>query len=62
MPSAHQVVWVHDEVQVECAEQDAETVGKLAVDAIVKTGNHYLSSEQIDLNHNCKMKLLNILL
>ena len=41
VPSAHQVVWVHDEVQVECAEQDAETVGKLAVDAIVKTGNHY---------------------
>ena len=41
VPSAHQVVWVHDEVQVECAEHDAETVGKLAVEAIVKTGTHY---------------------
>lgn len=41
VPSAHQVVWVHDEVQVECNEEDADRVGKLAVQAIVKSGTHF---------------------
>jgi DNA polymerase-1 len=34
IPEAHQVVWVHDEIQVECLEKDAEQVGQLAVKAI----------------------------
>jgi len=34
----HQVVWVHDEIQIECPEKDADTIGKLAVDAIKRTG------------------------
>lgn len=41
VPSAHQVVWVHDEVQVECNEEDADRVGELAVQAIVKSGTHF---------------------
>tara|TARA_R110000822_G_scaffold20594_3_gene65864 strand:+ start:2171 stop:3904 length:1734 start_codon:yes stop_codon:yes gene_type:complete len=36
-----QVVWVHDEIQIECLEKDAETIGKLAVEAIQRTGKHF---------------------
>jgi|TARA_R100000329_G_scaffold40742_1_gene38143 DNA polymerase-1 len=36
-----QVVWVHDEIQVECLEKDADTVGRLAVEAIKRTGEHF---------------------
>ena len=36
-----QVVWVHDEIQVECDEANAEVVGQLAVDAIESTGEHF---------------------
>ena len=41
IPEAQQVVWVHDEIQVECLEKDAETVGRLAVKAIQCTGEHF---------------------
>ena len=41
LPDVQQVVWVHDEIQVECDEGDAETVGQLAVDAIKNTGVHF---------------------
>jgi len=41
IPETQQVVWVHDEIQVECLEKDAETIGKLAVEAIQKTGEHF---------------------
>jgi DNA polymerase-1 len=34
----HQVVWVHDEIQIECPEKDADTIGKLAVESIQRTG------------------------
>jgi len=40
-PDAHQVVWVHDEIQIECLEKDADVIGKLAVQAIEKTGKHF---------------------
>jgi DNA polymerase I len=38
---AQQVVWVHDEIQIECLEKDAEEIGKLAVEAIQRTGKHF---------------------
>lgn len=41
MPDVQQVVWVHDEIQVECDEGDAETVGKAAVECIEKAGRHF---------------------
>tara|TARA_E500000331_G_scaffold159911_1_gene154999 strand:- start:2212 stop:3957 length:1746 start_codon:yes stop_codon:yes gene_type:complete len=41
LPDVQQVVWVHDEIQVECDADDAETVGQLAVDAIQNTGMHF---------------------
>jgi DNA polymerase-1 len=41
IPEAQQVVWVHDEIQVECLEKDAERIGKIAVDCIKKTGEHF---------------------
>ena len=41
IPDAQQVVWVHDEIQVECLEKDAETIGRLAVEAIKRTGEHF---------------------
>ena len=41
VPDVQQVVWVHDEIQVECNEGDAETVGSVAVDAIQNTGKHF---------------------
>ena len=41
LPDVQQVVWVHDEVQVECNPEDAETVGQAAVDAIVTAGKHF---------------------
>ena len=41
IPEAHQVVWVHDEIQVECLAKDADKVGKLAVKAIEDTGNYF---------------------
>ena len=41
LPDAQQVVWVHDEIQVECDKGDAETVGQAAVDAIQNTGKHF---------------------
>ena len=36
-----QVVWVHDEIQVECLEEDADKIGKLAVESIERTGKHF---------------------
>ena len=41
IPDVQQVVWVHDEIQVECDAGDAETVGQLAVDAIQNAGMHF---------------------
>ena len=41
MPDVQQVVWVHDEIQVECDEGDAGTVGKAAVECIEKAGRHF---------------------
>jgi len=41
IPEAHQVVWVHDEIQVECLAKDAEQVGQLAVKAIEDTGKYF---------------------
>jgi len=41
IPHAQQVVWVHDEIQVECLEKDAEQVGQLAVKAIKDTGEYF---------------------
>jgi DNA polymerase I-like protein with 3'-5' exonuclease and polymerase domains len=41
IPEAQQVVWVHDEIQVECLEKDAETVGRLAVECIKRTGDYF---------------------
>jgi len=38
---AQQVVWVHDEIQIECLEKDADEIGKLAVEAIERTGKHF---------------------
>ncbi len=38
---ANQVAWVHDEIQVEADEDVAELVGKLAVEAIEKSGTHF---------------------
>jgi DNA polymerase I-like protein with 3'-5' exonuclease and polymerase domains len=36
-----QVVWVHDEIQVECPKELATDIGELAVDAIKRTGEHF---------------------
>ena len=36
---AQQVVWVHDEIQVECPEEDADKIGKLAVKLLRKLVN-----------------------
>nr|WMM95529.1 DNA polymerase [Methylophilales phage MEP433] len=41
IPSAQQVVWVHDEIQVECHESDAEAIGRLAVECIERAGKHF---------------------
>ena len=41
IPHAQQVVWVHDEIQVECLEKDADQVGQLAVKAIEDTGKYF---------------------
>jgi DNA polymerase I len=41
IPEAQQVVWVHDEIQVECFEKDAEEVGQLAIKAIKDTGKYF---------------------
>jgi DNA polymerase I len=38
---AQQVVWVHDEIQIECLAEDADEIGKLAVEAIERTGKHF---------------------
>lgn len=36
-----QLLWVHDEIQVECDKDKAEEVGKLAVECIKRTGEHF---------------------
>lgn len=41
IPDVQQVVWVHDEIQVECLSKDADTIGRLAVEAIKRTGEHF---------------------
>tara|TARA_E500000081_G_scaffold9566_1_gene11446 strand:- start:11546 stop:13279 length:1734 start_codon:yes stop_codon:yes gene_type:complete len=41
IPNVQQVVWVHDEIQVECLEKDAQKIGELAVEAIERTGEHF---------------------
>jgi len=35
-----QLLWVHDEIQIECPEAKADKVGQLAVNAIAKAGKH----------------------
>lgn len=37
----HQVVWVHDEIQIECPANLADRVGQMAVEAIERTGKHF---------------------
>lgn len=37
----HQMLWVHDEIQLACPPELAERVGKMAVEAIVKTGEFF---------------------
>ncbi|AXH71534.1 DNA polymerase [Pelagibacter phage HTVC201P] len=39
--NAQQVVWVHDEIQVECEEKDADEIGKIAVECIKRAGEHF---------------------
>jgi DNA polymerase I-like protein with 3'-5' exonuclease and polymerase domains len=41
IPEAQQVVWVHDEIQIECLEKDAEKIGQFAVKAIEDTGRYF---------------------
>ena len=41
IPHAQQVVWVHDEIQVECEEKDAEEIGRIAVECIKRAGEHF---------------------
>jgi len=41
IPNCQQVVWVHDEIQVECEEKDADLVGRLAVESIQRSGEHF---------------------
>ena len=36
-----QLLCVHDEIQIECPEDKAEEVGKLAAESIKKTGEHF---------------------
>jgi DNA polymerase I-like protein with 3'-5' exonuclease and polymerase domains len=36
-----QVLWVHDEIQIECPKDKAEEIGKLAVECIERTGKHF---------------------
>ncbi len=38
---ANQVIWVHDEIQIESPASSAEKVGQLAVDAIKIAGEHF---------------------
>lgn len=37
----HQMLWVHDEIQLACPPELADRVGKMAVEAIVKTGEYF---------------------
>ena len=39
--NVQQLLWVHDEIQVECDNDTAEEVGKLAVECIKRTGEHF---------------------
>ena len=36
-----QVLWVHDEIQVECNREEATEIGLLAVECIKRTGKHF---------------------
>lgn len=36
-----QVLWVHDEIQIECPKDKADEIGKLAVECIERTGKHF---------------------
>ncbi|QLF88015.1 DNA polymerase [Pelagibacter phage Hroenn EXVC015P] len=36
-----QVLWVHDEIQIECPKDKADEIGKLAVECIKRTGKHF---------------------
>lgn len=47
-PLVHQVAWVHDEVQVECPGYLADTVGKLCVEAIKRSGDHFDIAVRLD--------------
>lgn len=40
-PNYKQVIWVHDEIQIEAPTLCAEKVGKLAVEAIERAGKHF---------------------
>lgn len=37
----HQMLWVHDEIQLACPPELADRVGQMAVDAIAKTGEFF---------------------
>lgn len=39
--NAQQVVWVHDEIQIECEEKDADEIGRIAVECIKRAGEHF---------------------
>ena len=39
--NAQQVVWVHDEIQIECEEKDADEIGRIAVECIKRAGKHF---------------------
>lgn len=39
--SAQLVLWVHDEFQIECKEEEAEDVGKLAIKSFELAGKHF---------------------
>ena len=39
--NVNQVVWVHDEIQVECGSDWADIIGEKAVEAIEETGKYF---------------------
>lgn len=49
---AHQVAWIHDEIQVEVPEENAELVGRLAVQAIRLTGEVLNLAVPLDGEYN----------
>ena len=41
MSGVQQLLWVHDEIQVECDKDKAKQIGELAVECIKRTGEHF---------------------